>query len=177
MSRMPGRASSLFHHALALLLAAVTITAAGCKPRVTGHINLHIDDDVATQIKKNETIYGKELAPDWVVKGTDPDKTDFTATVKIEIVQGTRTIRGEITSPTTLWSQVPGHVGVILYLCQPLSATADKLSNSSVEYHGTGYPPITVGQLYKVTGVLQPQWQDWPYVYVPTAADFIEAAK
>lgn len=22
-----------------------------------------------------------------------------------------------------------------------------------------------------------PQWQDWPYVYVPTAADFIEAAK
>lgn len=157
-----------------LLLAIIMV--AGCSPRVAGHINVRVDDDMATQIRKNETVYAG-MIPGWVIKGTKPDKTDFSATVKITIVEGTRTVRGEITSPTDLWSQDPDHIGVIFYLCQPLATTADKLSDGTVAYHGTGYPAIVVGHSYNVTGVLQPQWQDYPLVYVPTAADFTEVSK
>lgn len=170
MIRSFGRKHVRHQIAAGLILLAV-IMAAGCAPKVTGTIDVPLDDDMVTQIKKQSTIY-QEGVPAWVLKGTLPATTDFSATVKITMVQGTRTIRGEITSPTTLWSQDPEHVGVIFYLCQPLSSKADRLSDDTVVYHGDGYPEIIVGQSYGVLGVLQPGWQDWPYVYVPSASDF-----
>jgi len=59
-----------------------------------------------------------------------------------------------------------------LYLCQPLSTTADKLPDGTIGYKGEGYPQVIAGKSYDVVGVLQHGWQDYPMVYVPTAADF-----
>jgi hypothetical protein len=57
-----------------------------------------------------------------------------------------------------------------------LSEKADKLSNGTIVYKGDGYPQIVVGGKYDVTGVLQPGWQDYPFVYVTTASQFKQAS-
>jgi len=149
----------------------VMIVVAGCAPRVTGTLDVPIGDDMATQVMKGTTIY-TENVPAFVLKGTAAFTADFSATVKVTSVDDTRTIRGEITSPTTIAGQNPEHNVVILYLCQPLSPKADKLSDGTVVYGGDGYPKIIVGQSYDVIGVLQPRWQDYPYVYIPSAIEF-----
>jgi len=59
---------------------------------------------------------------------------------------------------------------IILYLCTPLSEKADKLSDGTIVFKGDGYPQIVVGGLHDVTGVLQPGWQDYPFVYIPAAS-------
>ncbi|HEY5000358.1 MAG TPA: hypothetical protein VII15_00840, partial [Candidatus Cryosericum sp.] len=56
-----------------------------------------------------------------------------------------------------------------------MSEKADKLSDGTIAYKGDGYPKIVAGQSYDVIGVLQPGWQDYPYVYVPNAIDFKQA--
>jgi hypothetical protein len=86
-------------------------------------------------------------------------------------VLDTRTIRGEITPPIPFLEAQEGNM-IYLYLCTPLSEKADKLSNGTIGYKGDGYPQIAVGGKYDVTGVLQPGWQDYPYVYVTTASQF-----
>ena len=65
----------------------------------------------------------------------------------------------------------PGNI-IYLYLCTPLSEKADKLSDGTIVYKGDGYPKIVAGQSYDVIGVLQPGWQDYPFVYVTTASQF-----
>lgn len=154
---------------LTVLLAMVLV--AGCGPRVVGTVDVPVEDDIATQALKGPTLYGNSI-PAFVLNGTTPATTDFSATVKVMSIESTRTIRGEITSPTDLWSQNPEHVTVVFYLCQPLSSKANKFSDGSIVYSGDGYPKIVVGQSYDVIGVLQPGWQDYPYVYVPNVLEF-----
>jgi hypothetical protein len=157
---------------LTVLLAVVLL--AGCGPRVVETVDVPVEDDMATQALKGPTLYGNSI-PAFVLNGTTPTATDFSATVKVTFIQGTRTIYGEITSPTDLSGQDPGHITAILYLCQPLSSKANQLSNGSIVYSGDGYPKIIVGQSYDVIGVLQSGWQDYPYVYVPSALEFKQA--
>ncbi|MFA4932180.1 MAG: hypothetical protein WC625_04710 [Caldisericia bacterium] len=140
------------------------------RPNGTSTISVPVGDDMATQIKKGTTIYTVENVPAFVLNGTSTFTTDFSATVKVLNVLNTRTIRVEILSPTT-FEQQPGYMGY-LYLCTPLSEKAEKLSDGTIVYGGTGYPRIVVGQSYDVVGVLQPGWQDYPLVYIPTAAEF-----
>ena len=153
------------------ILLAVVLAATGCAPRVVGTVDVPVEDDMATQTLKGSPLYPNSI-PDFVLNGTAPATTDFSATVKVMSIEGTRTIRGEITSPTDLWSQDPEHATVVFYFCQPLSSKANKLSDGSIVYRGDGYPKIAVGRSYDVIGVLQPGWQDYPYVYVPSATDF-----
>ena len=157
---------------LTVLLAMVLVV--GCGPRIVGTVDVPVEDDMATQTLKGSPLYPNSI-PDFVLNGTAPATTDFSATVKVMSIEGTRTIRGEITSPTDLWSQDPEHATVVFYLCQPLSSKANKLSDGSIVYSGDGYPKIVAGQSYDVIGVLQPGWQDYPYVYVPSAIDFKQA--
>jgi len=126
---------------------------------------------MATQIKKGTTIYA-ESVPAFVLEGTGAFTADFSATVKVTSVDDTRTLRGEITSPTTLVGQNPEHKVVILYLCEPLSPKANRLSDGTIVYGGDGYPNIVIGQLYDVVGVLQKPWKDYPYVSIPSAIEF-----
>lgn len=58
-----------------------------------------------------------------------------------------------------------------IYLCQPLSSHTESLDDGSIAYTGDGYPDIIEGRSYDITGVLQEQWKEWPFVYVLTAAD------
>ena len=129
---------------------------------------------MATQTLKGSPLYRNSI-PDFVLNGTAPAATDFSATVKVTFIQSTRTIYAEITSPTDLSGQDPGHITAIFYLCQPLSSKANKFSDGSIVYSGDGYPKIVAGQSYDVIGVLQPGWQDYPYIYVPSAIDFKQA--
>ncbi|RIE11483.1 hypothetical protein SMC3_06875 [Candidatus Cryosericum hinesii] len=157
---------------LTVLLAIVLL--AGCKPRTVGTVDVPVEVDLETQLLNGGALYGDSI-PAFIQNGTTPDTTDFSATVKVMSIEGTRTIRGEITSPTDLWSQDPEHATVVFYLCQPLSSKANKLSDGSIVYGGDGYPKIVAGQSYDVIGVLQPGWQDYPYVYVPSALEFKQA--
>ncbi len=151
------------------------LVAAGCAPRVVGTIDVLVGDDMTTPIAEGMTRspYGEEV-PVSIMKGMYV--TDFSAVVKLMSVEDTRTLRGEITSPTSIVGQDPEHIVVILYLCEPLSEKADKLSDGTIVYTGDGYPQIVLGRLYDVTGVLQPGWQDWPLVYIPSSIEFKQTA-
>ena len=137
-------------------------------------IDVPVGDDMATQIKKGTTIYTTENVPAFVLNGTDAVTTDFSATVKVMDVLDTRTIGVEILSPVQFSHQGPGNAGY-LYLCQPLSNKAEQLPDGSVVYGGDGYPQIIAGQEYTISGVLQPQWLDYPRVYIPSAVEFKRA--
>jgi hypothetical protein len=152
-----------------LLLA---ISVGGCflfRPNGTAVINVPVGDDMATQIKKGTTIYTTADVPAFVLNGTNAVISDFAATVKVLNVLDTRIIRVEILSPVP-FSQQQGNMGY-LYLCQPLSNKAEKLPSDTVVYSGEGYPQIIAGQEYNIEGVLQNPWQDYPYVYIPGAAE------
>ncbi|MHB8106921.1 MAG: hypothetical protein ACYDH4_05775 [Candidatus Cryosericum sp.] len=144
------------------------------RPNGKAMISVPVGDDMATQIKKGTTIYTTETVPAFVLNGTDAVTTDFSATVKVMNVLDTRTIRVEILSPVSFSHQGPGNAGY-LYLCQPLSNKAEQLPDGSVVYGDNGYPQIIAGQEYSISGVLQPHWQDYPYVYIPGSAEFKRA--
>jgi len=144
------------------------------RPNGKATIAVPVGDDMATQIKKGTTIYTAENVPAFVLNGTDAVSTDFSATVKVVNVLDTRTIRVEILSPVSFSHQGPGNMGY-LYLCQPLSNKAEQLPDGSVVYSGDGYPQIIAGQEYTISGVLQPQWLDYPRVYIPSAVEFKRA--
>ena len=156
------------------ILLAVIFTATGCVQKVPNTVDIPVGDDLTTKIVEGRisSPYGGDI-PISILKGTYTK--DFSATVKVTGVEDTRTIRTEITSPTKLGSQDPKHITVIFYLCQPLSPIANKLFDGSIVYIGNKYPKILVGQSYDVVGVLQPGWQDYPYVYVPSALEFKQA--
>jgi hypothetical protein len=161
---------------LTSILLALTLTT-GCAQRVVGNVDVPIGDDMTTPIAEGRTMspYGEEV-PVSIMKGMYV--TDFSAVVKVMLVEDTRTLRGEITSPTSLVGQDPDleHVVVILYLCEPLSEKADKLSDGTIVYKGDGYPQIILGKSYDVVGVLQHGWQDWPLVYIPTASQVTQVS-
>src|SRR5664280_669918 len=144
------------------------------RPDGKATIVVPVGDDMATQIKKGTTIYTTENVPAFVLNGTDAVTTDFSATVKVIDVLDTRTIRVEILSPVSFSHQGPGNAGY-LYLCQPLSNKAEQLPDGSVVYGGNGYPQIIAGQEYSISGVLQPQWLDYPRVYIPSTVEFKRA--
>ena len=160
--------------AIVILVLLVGMVIWGCwnwlsPKKATPTVDLPVGDDMATQIKKGTTIY-TENVPDFALRKTGASTQDFSATVKVLDVLNTRTIRVEILSPTT-FEQQPGYVGY-LYLCTPLSEKAGKLADGTVVYTGTGYPQIIAGRSYDVAGVLQPGWQDYPYVYIPGEVEF-----
>jgi hypothetical protein len=169
MKTTKSRSSSKIITFLSILLAVLLV--AGCAPRVTGTIDVPVGDDLTTQIVEGGAIslYGGDV-PISISKGTYT--ANFSATVKVVSVDDTRIIAAEITLPTTTVGQDPGNVVVYLYLCQPISTTADKLPDGTIGYKGQGYPQIITGKSYYVVGVLQPGWQDHPLVYIPTAAEF-----
>lgn len=164
-SRSHSRIATFTSIVLALVLVA------GCAPRTTGTVDVLVGDDLTTQIVEGGAIslYGGDV-PISISKGTYT--ANFSATVKVVSVDDTRIIAAEITLPTTIVGQDPGNVVVYLYLCQPISTTADKLPDGTIGYKGQGYPQIIVGKSYYVVGLLQPGWQDHPLVYIPTAAEF-----
>ena len=153
-------------------LLAVVLAATGCAPRVTGTIDVPVGDDLTTT-----TVEGTVLSPygDTVVlsilKGEGKYPSNFSVTIKVLEALDTRSVRGEIMPPIPFEELQPGNT-IFLYLCTPLSEKADKLSDGTIVYKGDGYPQIVVGRLYDVTGVLQPGWQDYPFVYVTTASQF-----
>ncbi|MDO9100582.1 MAG: hypothetical protein Q7V53_07635 [Caldisericota bacterium] len=153
---------------LTSILLALTLTT-GCAQRVVGTVDVPIGDE--------KPVYGDTI-PLSILRGENKYASDFSAVVKVMSVGGTRWIRGEITSPTSLVGQDPDleHVVVVLYLCELLSNKADKLSDGTIVYKGDGYPQIILGKLYNVVGVLQPGWQDWPLVYVPTASQITQVS-
>src|SRR5450830_1388285 len=135
--------------AIVILVLLVGMVAWGCwnwlsPKKATPTVDLPVGDDMATQIKKGTTIYTTANVPAFVLDGTSTFTTDFSATVKVMDVLDTRTIRVEILSPTT-FEQQAGYMG---------------------------YPQIITGRSYDVVGVLQHPWQDYPLIYIPTAAEF-----
>src|SRR5450830_823647 len=158
-----------------VLLLAISVGAYFLyRPNGKATVDLPVGDDMATQIKKGTTIYTTENVPAFVLNGTDTVTTDFSATVRVMDVLDTRTIGVEILSPVSFSHQGPGNMGY-LYLCQPLSNKAEQLPDGSVVYSGDGYPQIIAGQEYTISGVLQPQWLDYPRVYIPSAVEFKRA--
>lgn len=153
------------------ILLAVVLVAMGCAPRVVGTRQVPDGNNMATMIKNGATPY-KDDVPAIALAGTGAYTTNFSATLKVTDVTNTRMIIGETTSLITSAGQEPRHASVVLYLCQPLSEKADKFSNGTIAYGGTGYPKIIEGQTYTVSGILQPHWQGIPLVYVPTANEF-----
>jgi hypothetical protein len=112
--------------------------------------------------------YGDTI-PLSILRGENKYASDFSVSMKVLIVHDTRTIRGEILPPIPFEGLQQGNA-VILYLFVPLSKKADKLSDGTIVYTGDGYPQIILGNQYEVVGVLQPGWQDYPFVYIPTAS-------
>jgi hypothetical protein len=153
------------------ILVAVLLAATGCAPRVVGTRHVPDGNDMATMIKNGEIPYKNDV-PAIALTGAGTYTTDFSATLKVTGVENTRMVMGKTTSLVFSDGREPRHVFVVFYLCQPLSAKADRLSDGTVVYGGTGYPKIIEGQTYVISGILQPHWQGNPLVYVPTANEF-----
>ena len=173
METTKSRSSSKIITFLNILLAVVLV--AGCAPRVTGTIDVPVGDDLATTVVEGTVLspYGDTVALS-ILKGEGKYPSDFSVTMKVLEVLDTRSVRAEIMPPIPFEELQPGNT-IFLYLCTPLSEKADKLSDGTIVYKGDGYPQIVIGRLYDVTGVLQPGWQDYPYVYVPSALEFKQA--
>ena len=167
------RSCSIVAMIMSALLAVILV--AGCSPRVTGTIDVPVGDDLTTTAVEGTVVspYGDTVALS-IFKGEGKYAANLSLTMTVREVLDTRTIRGEIMPPIPFGELQPGNK-VFLYLCVPLSEKADKLSNGTIVYKGDGYPQIVVGGKYDVTGVLQPGWQDYPFVYVTTASQFKQA--
>jgi len=153
------------------ILVAVLLAATGCAPRVVGTRHVPDGNDMATMIKNGEIPYKNDVPP-IALTGAGTYIANFSATLKVTGVVNTRMVMGETTSLVSSDGREPRHVFVVFYLCQPLSAKAERLSDGTVVYGGTGYPKIIEGQTYVISGILQPHWQGNPLVYVPTANEF-----
>ncbi|MEN6388018.1 MAG: hypothetical protein ABFD13_03855 [Candidatus Cryosericum sp.] len=151
------------------VLLALMLTT-GCAQRVVGTIDVPVGDDLTTTVVEGPVAspYGDTI-PLSILRGENKYASDFSVTIKVLEVLDTRSVRGEIMPPIPFEELQPGNA-IFLYLCTPLSEKADKLSDGTTVYTGDGYPQIVVGRLYDVTGVLQPGWQDYPLVYIPTAS-------
>ena len=169
MKTTKSRSRSVTATFASILLALVLVS--GCAPRVIGTRQVPGGNDMATMIKNGATPY-KDDVPAIALTGTGVYTTNFLATLKITGVVNTRMVMGETTSLVISAGGESRHVSLVLYLCQPLSEKADKFSDGTVVYGGTGYPKIIEGQTYNVSGILQPHWQGIPLVYVPTANEF-----
>jgi len=112
----------------------------------------------------------RENVPDFVLNGTDTYTIDFSGTVTIANVMNTRTIYAETTFP----GPTPKKMLVQLYLCQPLSSRTVKLPDGTIAYSGAGYTQLVQGRSYRVTGVLEKNWQVSPWVFVPSPANIQE---
>jgi hypothetical protein len=174
MKAMTSRHSSMIAIFASILLALVL--GAGCAPRVGGTIDVPVGDDLTTTVVEGTVVspYGNIVALS-IFKGEGKYPTNLSLTMTVRDVLDTRTIRGEITPPIPFLEAQEGNM-IYLYLCTPLSEKADKLSDGTIVYKGDGYPQIVVGKLYDVTGVLQPGWQDYPFVYIPTASQVKQAS-
>jgi len=170
MKTSKSRSRSITAPFLSILLAVVMV-ATGCAPRVVGTRHVPDGNDMATMIKNGEIPYKNDV-PAIALAGTGAYTTNFSATSKITSVVNTRMVMGETTSLVSSAGGESRHISLVLYLCQPLSEKADKLSDGTVVYGGTGYPKIIEGQTYVISGILQPHWQGNPLVYVPTANEF-----
>ncbi len=158
------------------ILVAVVL-AAGCAPRITATVDVRPGDDMEIQVENGATGY-KGIVPAFVLDGTSPYIMDLSATFTVTDVIDTRTVWADTTALVSLAGQSSQRrLSVILYLCQPLSEKADKFSDGTIAYGGTGYPKIIEGQTYTITGILQPQWQGVPLIYVPTAYEFKETTE
>jgi len=156
------------------ILLAMVLLATGCAPRVTGTVDLRYGDPMDIQVQSGATGY-KDIVPAFVLDGTSPYTMDLSATFTVTDVIDTRIVWADTTALVSLAGQSSQrHLSVILYLCQPLSEKADKFSDGTIAYGGTGYPKIIEGQTYTISGILQPQWQSVPLIYVPTAYEFKE---
>jgi len=173
MKTTKSRSRSIAATSLSILLAVV-LAATGCAPRVVGTRHVPDGNDMATMIKNGEIPYKNDV-PAIALTGAGTYTTNFSATFKVTGVENTRAVMGETTSLVSSAGREPHHVFVVFYLCQPLSAKADRLSDGTVVYGGTGYPKIIEGQTYVISGILQPHWQGNPLVYVPTANEFKQA--
>jgi hypothetical protein len=156
------------------VLLAVVLAATGCAPRVTGTVDLRYGDPMEIQVENGATGY-KGIVPAFVLDGTSPYTVDLSATFTVTDVIDTRMVWANTTTLVRLAGQSSQrHLSVILYLCQQLSEKADKSSDGTIAYGGTAYPKIIEGRTYTISGVLQPQWQSVPLIYVPTAYEFKE---
>ncbi|WP_165849427.1 DUF4829 domain-containing protein [Candidatus Cryosericum septentrionale] len=175
MKTTKSRSSSRIITFLSILLAVVLL-ATGCAPKVTGTVDVPYGANMEIQVENGATGY-KGLVPAFVLDGTSPYIMDLSATFTVTDVIDTRIVWADTTALVSLAGQSSQrHLSVILYLCQPLSEKADKFSDGTIAYGGTGYPEIIEGQTYTISGVLQPQWQSVPLIYVPTAYEFKKTA-
>ncbi|MEN6387869.1 MAG: DMT family transporter [Candidatus Cryosericum sp.] len=133
-----------------------------------GAVRLQTGYDMAQQVKWGSI--PSENVPDFVLNGTDTYTIDFSETVTLVEMRDTRTIFAEVTFP----GSTPEKMFVQLYLCQPLSSRTVKLADGTIAYSGPGYPQLVKGRSYRVTGVLEKNWQVSPRVFVPSAANIQE---
>ncbi|WP_126850731.1 hypothetical protein [Candidatus Cryosericum terrychapinii] len=168
MTTTKSRSCSITATFMIVLLAVVLV--AGCSPRVVGTVEVPVGDDLTTPSAEGTSVspYGDIIALS-ILKEEGKYPSDFSVTVKVLEVLNTRSVRGEIMPPIPFGELQQGNM-IYLYLCTPLSEKADKLSDGTIVYKGNGYPQIVAARHYDVTGVLQPGWQDYPFVYVPTAS-------
>jgi hypothetical protein len=152
---------------LALLL---TVSLGGCLVSLSekGTVRLQTGYDMAQQIKWGSI--PSENVPDFILNGTDTYTIDFSGTVTLVEMRDTRTIFVETIFP----GPAPKKMFVQLYLCQPLSSRTVKLADGTIAYSGPGYPRLIKGRSYRVTGVLEKNWQVSPRVFVPSAANIQE---
>jgi len=157
------------------ILLAVVLVAPGCAlPRITWTVDVRQGATMDVQAQSGAIGY-KGLVPAFVLDGTSSYTMDLSGTFKVADVIDTRTVWADTTVLVSLAGQnSQQHMSVILYLCQPLSDKADRFINGTIAYGATGYPDIIEGHTYTITGVLQPQWQSIPFIYVPSAYDFKE---
>jgi hypothetical protein len=174
MKTMTFRLSSRITTFASILLALMLV--AGCSPKVTGTVDLPVGDDLTTTAVEGTVLspYGDTVALS-ILKGEGKYSSDFPVSIKVLEVLDTRSIRGEVMPPIPFGAMQNGNM-IYLYLCTPLSKKANKLSDGTIVYKGDGYPQIVVGRLYDVTGVLQPGWQDYPFVYIPAASQIKQAS-
>jgi len=149
----------------------------GCTPKVVGIRQLPEGNDMLTLIKNGAISYNKEDVPAVVLTGTGRYIMNFSATLKVTDITNTRMLIGETTSLIASTGGTPHSMSIVFYLCQPLLVKADKLSNGTIVYGGTGYPKLIAGQTYVISGILQPNWQGNPLVYVVSGYNIKEATK
>jgi hypothetical protein len=172
MKTTKSRSRSIVAMVMSVLLAVILV--AGCSPRVTETVDVRQGDPMEIQVQSGATGY-KGIVPAFVLDGTSPYTVDLSATFTVTDVIDTRIVWADTTALVSLAGQSSQrHLSVILYLCQQLSEKADKFSDGTIAYGGTGYPKIIEGQTYTISGVLQPQWQSVPLIYVPAAYEFKE---
>src|SRR5664280_2222232 len=157
------------------------VLAAGCRPKAaTSTVDVPQGNTMAEDIQNGTSPY-KGVVPAFVLDGKSPYIMNIQATFKVTDVIDTRTVRADTTALVTFAGQtLKKQLSVVFYLCQPLSDKADRSPDGTTTYisaipqKDVPTPTIIKGQIYTVTGILQPHWQGISLIYLPSMFCFAQ---